>query len=240
MENKDRDKIRNNMVLLTGRLKIYGQMLNYLYEKRILSQQMVEEIESKKTNTEKNRHLLQLIPRRGEDALPRLIECLIKSGQKDLAYIIDPVLCENTLSDNLCCAIAIKHENDMEILASLQYNNTNKIIIEKKSLGKYYITFCENLNGCIKEILKLDEEIVLKMLQIAHLLEKCSYDIQNDRIHCIKISLTSNVHLNFSAVKGDVNIMHDCSMSDFKNVIISLDQFDSIFKFILRNDKFFI
>jgi len=68
-----------------------GQLMDHLVSAGIFTRYMAEECASKVTTLDKNRYIVNLLPRRGPTAGPIFVEALRNTHQNDLAYIFDPL-----------------------------------------------------------------------------------------------------------------------------------------------------
>lgn len=142
MNSLDRRRLRDNYVELVRNLNP-EDVMDYLYQEQVLSEEDCENIRSGTTRAQRMRIFLSILPTRKSDGLKKLIEAMTRSGYEDLLEIINaeaettPVLngvacqvpsptedlceCENPLSEDLrFFELREQLEQQSEVVASMQ------------------------------------------------------------------------------------------------------------------------
>lgn len=90
MDKKHRDLLRKNRISLVQDLEA-TQLLNYLYQEDILSENDLDSIKAEKTRGVKAEKLLDILPRRGKKAFDVFCQALAKTdGQGHLVDLLKP------------------------------------------------------------------------------------------------------------------------------------------------------
>jgi hypothetical protein len=98
MDNRHRDMLIKNRVLLVEKLDITQQFINILLHKKMLLKDHIERILVQPTSSDKARELLGIIVRRGPAAMSHFMEALIDTHQMDLALLLDKTIYEQITS----------------------------------------------------------------------------------------------------------------------------------------------
>lgn len=101
MEAAQKKLLQNNRVTLARELCL-DEVCQILIAGNILSDQMVEVIESKQSTFERNVMFLRKLPTRGPLAFDLFIQALNETGQEHLAQILSPSLQSTRLNGNVC------------------------------------------------------------------------------------------------------------------------------------------
>ena len=89
MEQRHRDVLRDNWVYLIDNLSP-DFLLPLLYQNRILSQDLIDQIESEATLKRKNYAFLTILQRRGSNAFPLFLQALVDSDQNHIRERLQP------------------------------------------------------------------------------------------------------------------------------------------------------
>ena len=84
MEQRHRDILRNNWVFLMENLTL-DYLLPILFQNRILSEDLIEQIKSENTSKLKNYAFLTILQRRGSKAFDACVQALVESDQNHVA-----------------------------------------------------------------------------------------------------------------------------------------------------------
>ena len=90
MTDENRKRLIRNRVLLARDLTIEGtSLLDFLVQEGVLSENMMEEVASGKTRYEQVKKLLDIIPRRSNDAFSIFCSALRETEQDHLAEALE-------------------------------------------------------------------------------------------------------------------------------------------------------
>ena len=89
MSQEHRDKLRGKRILLVTELTPKDDLLNYLFQDKVLTLDQFEEINSVKTRKESAERLLSILPFCGEDAYPKFIKALRDTNKGYLADALE-------------------------------------------------------------------------------------------------------------------------------------------------------
>lgn len=78
MEDRDRRKLQKNRLAMLADLEV-SEILDYLFQERILSNDECERIRVKETKLDRSRFLLDLLPSKG----PKAFACFVSALEKD-------------------------------------------------------------------------------------------------------------------------------------------------------------
>lgn len=84
MEDKDRRKLQTNRLSVLENLDVL-EILDYLYQEKVLSDDDYERIKVKETKHDRCRFLLDMLPSKG----PRAFGCFVKALEKDYSFLAD-------------------------------------------------------------------------------------------------------------------------------------------------------
>lgn len=83
-------KLNNNRVYLVNNLDVENGLIDFLIQKKILTNNMAESLLSMPTRSQKISELLSILPRRGSDTLPFFKEALLTSHQVHIHNVLFP------------------------------------------------------------------------------------------------------------------------------------------------------
>ncbi len=89
--------VRRNRLHLVRTLILSEDLYSYLRQKRVLTEDLEETIKCEKKTSSQRGKLLDILPKRGEDAIEHFIEALIITEQEKLAKEINPSVTESIL-----------------------------------------------------------------------------------------------------------------------------------------------
>jgi hypothetical protein len=99
MDQKHKEILRKNRVVLVEKLEISQQFIEILMHKKILLKDHMERIlVLPLTSSDKARELLGIIIRRGPTAMAHFIEALIDTHQMDIAILLDNSIYKKIIS----------------------------------------------------------------------------------------------------------------------------------------------
>ena len=119
MLKQHKEKLRNNHVQLVNEMN--GEpIIQELYQKKCISQSSMESLLSYRTRTEKNSHLLQLLPKMGPNVFEKFCDSLSNNGHDSLKWLL-------TGDENIMAA-AITHSTTSTAIKKIIKKNCVKIV----------------------------------------------------------------------------------------------------------------
>lgn len=96
MEQQHQNLIKKNYSTLVREMKT-STVVRHLYDSNIITDEMKQQIETEKTDYDRNREVLSILLRRGPKAFRGLRMALLKAGQTDISKLLTDS--EDTMSE---------------------------------------------------------------------------------------------------------------------------------------------
>lgn len=121
MEQQHQNLIKKNYSTLVREMKT-STVVRHLYDSNIITDEMKQQIETEKTDYDRNRKVLSILLRRGPKAFRGLRMALLKAGQTDISKLLTDS--EDTMSE---------YEKKLAKARSLVVNTVERKYVENKS-----------------------------------------------------------------------------------------------------------
>ena len=142
MSKKDRDMLRKSRTFLAEFMQQLPTVVDYLYEEKILSAQLVQDLKATTTHAKQVSTLLDILPKRGVRAFGCLVAALVKTHQDNVARGLDK---------NMAMELIENRQQQQGISTSTPQSETSKTssvnelaalpIEQSNSDGDYYIMY---------------------------------------------------------------------------------------------------